>query len=162
MAARIFMSGASASSAARRTGGERRPRSRPRAPPPRGAYRQPGDRQRVEGRRRQGLWVVRRPGRLPKEDRRRYGGSQVRAGEDGGGGVNGRSAPNYMAPDLHRILAREEREHSRVVGRHETRERTPGIRLHPLGNCTRWIDSSGTKSAGWVRSLGSSVGGRTA
>src|SRR3989442_15355829 len=85
MAARIFMSGASASSAARRTGGERRPRSRPRDPPPRGAYRQLGDRQRVEGRRRQGLWVVRRPGGLPQEDRRGPGSAQVRAGEDGGG-----------------------------------------------------------------------------
>ena len=65
----------------------------------------------------------------------------------------------YFASDLHGILAREEREHSRVVGRHEIRGRTPGVRSHPLGNGTRCVGSSGNKIAGWVRSLGSSRGG---
>lgn len=51
------------------------------------------------------------------------------------------------------------REHSRAVGRHETRGPAHGAGFNPLGNCTRRVGSSGNEIAGWVGSLGSSVGG---
>jgi len=78
---------------------------------------------------------------------------------DGGSGPGRPSAATFFPSHSNAANAREDGEHLRVVGRHETRERTPGVRSHPLGNRTRCVSSSGTKSAGWVESLGSSRGG---